>query len=105
MAMTPPTRIQVRRIQAGQHLALVERLVAFTLAAALVIAIGLEAAPAVSIAIAAAVAGVVVAATARRIRAATHARRTLRRVHGAPELAELRRELAALPETPHPLGL
>jgi hypothetical protein len=93
-----------RRIRLQQHFALLERVLALSLAIALAGAIALEAAPAVSLDIAIAFGIVILAAVGRRITEAALARRADRTMRGSRELAELRRQLAALPETSHPLG-
>jgi hypothetical protein len=80
-------------------------LVGIVLATVLVGVAAVYSAPTVVAVLNAAFAVLILAGTSRWLRGAVTQRREIRRANGSEELAKLRRELATLPETSHPLGL
>jgi predicted lysophospholipase L1 biosynthesis ABC-type transport system permease subunit len=86
-------------------LAVAAALIGLAIAATLVVVAVACSAPVPIAAAYAAVAVLIVAAPCRLLLTAARAQRNVRRANCSEALAELRRDLAALPETSHPLGL
>jgi hypothetical protein len=91
--------------QGGAKLAVVEAVVRLVMAGTLVALAAAYSAPVVIAEAYAAMAVLIVARPCRWLLLLATARRNGRRAERSEALAELRRELAALPETSHPLGL
>jgi hypothetical protein len=96
---------QVRTGRQGAKRTVIEAVVRLVMAGTLVAVAAAYSAPVAIAEVYAATAVLIVAGPCRRLLALVRSLRNARRPERSDPLAELRRELAALPETSHPLGL